>query len=381
MCVARRRHVCYLAAMPDDLPPAAPLAPADPGVLGLDAAALAEAVRFARAHETPWPRDLRAHLESGHFEPPPHNAILGPVAPRGGPAGMILRQGRVAASWGDVRRPDMTFSVAKSYLSLLAGLALGDGLIVGLDEPVAARVNSPHFAGARNGAVTWRQLLTLTSEWEGTLWGKSDVIDRNRDLNREGKARKGEARPLRAPGTFWEYNDVRVNALSLALLHLFRRPLAEVFRDRIMDPIGASRDWAWHAYDTARVTIDGVEMPSVPGGGHWGGGVFIGAEDQARIGLLVARRGRWEGRQIVPESWIDAIAEPCPLKPDYGLLWWLNTDGARAPAASRRSLFAVGAGGHVTWIDPERDLVSVTRWLDPAVFAGYAERVVAALRG
>lgn len=374
------RALCYLAAMPHDTALAAPLAPADPATPGLDAAALAEAAAFAEAHETPWPRDLRAHLESGYFEPPPDNAVLGPVAPRGGPAGMILRHGRVVASWGDTARPDMTFSVAKSYLSLLAGLALGDGLIADLDEAVAARVRSPHFEGPRNGAVTWRQLLTLTSEWEGTLWGKSDVIDRNRDLNREGKARKGEARPLRAPGTFWEYNDVRVNALSLALLHLFRRPLAEVFRDRIMDPIGASRDWAWHAYDNARVVIDGVAMPSVPGGGHWGGGVFIGAADQARIGLLVARRGRWEGRQLIPESWIDAIAVPCPLKPDYGLLWWLNTDGGRAPAASRRSLFASGAGGHVTWIDPERDLVSVTRWLDPAVFPGYVERVVRAVR-
>ncbi len=373
--------LCYLRAMPHaPADTAVPLAPADPAAYGLDGQRLAEAVRFAAAHETPWPRDLRAHLESGYFEPPPDNAILGPVAPRGGPAGMILRRGAVVASWGDTARADMTFSVAKSYLSLLAGLAHGDGLIPDLDEPISARVRSPHFEGPRNGIVTWRQMLTLTSEWEGTLWGKSDVIDRNRDLKREGKAKKGEARPLRAPGTFWEYNDVRVNALSLALLHLFRRPLPEVFRARIMEPICASRDWAWHAYETARVTIDGEEMPSVPGGGHWGGGVFIGAADQARIGLLVARRGRWDGRQLIAEPWFDAIAAPCALKPDYGLLWWLNTDGARAPAASPRSLFASGAGGHVTWIDPERELVSVTRWLDPEAFAGYAARVVAAVR-
>ncbi len=366
--------------MPDPIALVTPLPAAEPVALGMDPAALAEAARFAEAHETPWPRDLRAHLESGYFEPAPDNAILGPVAPRGGPAGMILRRGAVVASWGDTARADMTFSVAKSYLSLLAGLAVDDGLVADLDEPVSARVGSPAFEGARNGAVTWRQLLTLTSEWEGTLWGKSDVIDRNRDLAREGRAKKGEARPLHAPGTFWEYNDVRVNALSLALLHVFRRPLPEVFRDRIMDPIGAGRDWAWHAYDTARVAIDGVEMPSVPGGGHWGGGVFIGAADQARIGLLVARRGHWNGRQLIAGSWIDAIAEPGALKPEYGLLWWLNTNGARAPAASPRSLFASGAGGHVTWIEPERDLVSVTRWLDPVAFPDYAARVMAAVR-
>ncbi len=92
-------------------------------------AALDEAVGYALAHETPWPRDLRAHLESGFFEPPPHNEVLGPIRPRGGPNGLILRGGSVVARWGDTRQVDFTFSVAKSYLSLLAGIAVADGLI------------------------------------------------------------------------------------------------------------------------------------------------------------------------------------------------------------------------------------------------------------
>src|SRR5689334_25246907 len=93
-----------------------------PEELGFDPFALAEAVRFAQAHESPWPRDIRAHLEAGFFEPAPDNAIIGPVAPRGGPNGLILRDGQVAARWGDTRQVDMTFSVAKSYLAILAGL-------------------------------------------------------------------------------------------------------------------------------------------------------------------------------------------------------------------------------------------------------------------
>ena len=56
--------------------------------------ALDDAIRYAQAHETPWPRDLRAHLDAGFFEPPPHNEILGPIRPRGGPNGLILRGGR-----------------------------------------------------------------------------------------------------------------------------------------------------------------------------------------------------------------------------------------------------------------------------------------------
>ena len=107
---------------------------------GFDPVRLAAAVEFATAHETPWPRDLRAHLEAGHFEPPPDNRLLGPIRPRGAPNGVVLRQGSVVAEWGDPLQVDFTFSVAKSYLSLLAGVAWNDGLIPDLDEKVACRV-------------------------------------------------------------------------------------------------------------------------------------------------------------------------------------------------------------------------------------------------
>lgn len=332
-----------------------------------DAALLAEAVALAEAHETPWPRDLRAHIEAGHFEPPPLNAILGPVTPRGGPNGLVLHRGRVVARWGDTRRVDMTFSVAKSYLAILAGIAVGEGLIPDLDARVAETVRDGGFEGPQNGAITWRHLLQNTSEWEGTLFGKSDVIDRGRDIGVEGRGRKGEPRPLKAPGTHWEYNDVRVNRLSLALLRRFGRPLPEVFAERIMRPIGASTDWSWHGYDTSWIDLPGHGLvPSVSGGGHWGGGVFIHAEDQALIGRLVLQDGVWEGRRLLPEGWVAACRTPSALNPRYGLLWWLNTEGLSFPSASHASFAFSGAGGHTTWVDPTRDLVAVMRWLDPA---------------
>src|SRR5262249_18003195 len=161
--------------------------------------------------------------ESGLFEPPPHNEILGPVRPRGGPNGLVQRGGVVVARWGDTQQVDFTFSVAKSYLSLLAGIAVADGVVGDLDERAARSVRDGGFEGPHNGAITWRHLLQQTSEWEGTLFGKSDIVDRNRSLAVEGRGRKGDARPLQPPGSFWEYNDVRVNRLSLALLRLFRR--------------------------------------------------------------------------------------------------------------------------------------------------------------
>lgn len=339
---------------------------------------LDEAERYAISHETPWPRDLRAHIEAGFFEPPPYNEILGPLCPRGGPNGLLLRGGVVVARWGDTRQVDFTFSVAKSYLSLLAGIAVADGLISNIDEPVARTVHDGGFEEPHNGAITWRHLLQQTSEWEGTLFGKADVIDRNRNLAVEGKGRKGDARPLRTPGTFWEYNDVRVNRLALALLHRFRRPLPEVFADRIMRPIGASNDWRWHGYRTSMVEIDGHMVESVSGGSHWGGGIAIHAEDQARIGMLMLRRGAWDGQRLLPEHWIAESLVPCALNPNYGLLWWLNTGRTRYPSATAESFFASGAGGNITWVDPVNDLVAVMRWMDPASVDGFIRIVMGA---
>ena len=354
-------------------------APAD---LGFDAASLEDAVAFARAHETPWERDLEAVIRKGHFEEGKWSEIIGPTRPRGDPNGLVLRFGRIVASWGDTRRVDMTFSVAKSYLSILAGLAVADGLIGDLDQRVGESVRDGGFEGAHNGAITWRQLLQQTSEWEGTLWDKPDLVDRNRDLSLEGRgAAKGTHRDLAPPGRFWEYNDVRVNRLSLALLRRFGRALPEIFAERIMRPIGASASWEWHGYRNSFVEIGGRPIQSVSGGGHWGGGVFIHAEDQARIGLLMLRRGRWGERRLLPESWIARSTEPCAIKPDYGLLWWLNTGAARYQAASPESFFAVGAGGNVTWIDPATGIVAVSRWLDPAAQGGFVARVMGALRG
>ena len=337
-----------------------------------------EAARYAAAHETPWPRDLRAHLESGFFEPPPHNEVLGPIRPRGAPNGLILHRGTVVARWGETRQVDFTFSVAKSYLGLLAGIASADGLIADLDEPAGRTVTDGGFDGPHNGAITWRHLLQQTSEWEGTLFGKSDVIDRNRNLAVEGKGRKGDARPLHAPGRFWEYNDVRVNRLALSLLRLFRRPLPEVFAERIMQPIGASSEWSWHGYRTSMVEIGGRMIESVSGGSHWGGGIAIHAEDQALIGMLMLRRGVWEGRRLLPEQWVAESLTPCALNPNYGLMWWLNTGRTRYPSASEASFFASGAGGNITWVDPENDLVAVMRWMDPASVDGFIARVMQA---
>jgi CubicO group peptidase (beta-lactamase class C family) len=272
----------------------------------------------------------------------------------------------------------MSFSIAKSYLALLAGAAVARGLIPDLDGPVGARVRDGGFDSPQNRAITWRHLLQQTSEWQGTLWGKPDTIDHNRDLGKSelGRSDKGRRRPLRPPGTLWEYNDVRVNRLSLALLHVFRRPLAHVLRETILDPIGASGDWTWEPYRNAWVVLDGAFLPSVPGGSHWGGGLFMATRDHARTGLLALRGGRWAEREVLPAAWMSELRRPGPLNPEYGLLWWLNTGGAQFPSAPPSSFAARGAGSNVIWVDPEHDLVVVVRWIARAHVDGFLRLIL-----
>ncbi len=340
----------------------------NPENVGFEPEKLNQAIAFAEAHESPWPRDLE---DSGsvpgltQIEPEPWNKFLGVLKPRGGPAGILLRHGEIAATWGDPSRIDMTFSIAKSYLAVLAGLAVDDGLIKNIDTPVCETIDIPEFAGDQNSKVTWRHLLTQTSEWTGTLFDKPDQVDHYRGVGAgSDNSRKGENRPLHAPGDYWEYNDVRVNVFSLALLHVFRRPLAEVLKERIMDPIGASDKWTWHGYENSVISIDGKDMTSVPGGTHWGGGMWIDTFDHARFGLLIANEGNWNGKQLLSADWIRAMRTPIDIYAAYGFLWWLNTGGEHYPSAPETSFFALGAGSNLIWIDPELDIVGVFRWID-----------------
>jgi len=165
--------------------------------------------------------------------------------------------------------------------------------------------------------------------------------------------------------------------LSVALLRLFERPLPEVFAERIMRPIGCSTEWHWEGYRNSFVEIGGRQLHSVPGGGHWGGGMFIHAEDQARLGLLMLRKGQWAGNVVLPESWIAASLTPCPLNPQYGYMWWLNTDRGCFAGASPDSFFALGSGGNIIWVDPANDIVAVLRWTDTVA----ANQFMAGVRG
>ncbi|HEX6848641.1 MAG TPA: serine hydrolase [Chitinophagaceae bacterium] len=349
-----------------------------PAELKMNAALIDSAINFAIHNETKTDYDLRIANYKAHVREPGYR-IAGPMKERGKPAGIILKNGYIVAQWGDVKRVDMTFSVSKSFLSTVAGIAIDDRLIKNIDDRVNEYVwdarlpdGQGKFEGPHNAKITWRHLLTQSSDWSGCLFDVCDWADRP---PREGTIDDWKNRKLLEPGSTFEYNDVRVNLLAYSLLEVIRRPLPVVLRERIMDPIGASTTWRWYGYDNSFVNIDGQMIESVSGGGHFGGGIFINTLDQARFGLLFLRKGKWKNKQIISEQWVNSVNQPSAPNRSYGLMWWTNEEG-RLGNVSKKIYSADGFGGNFIVVDNEHDLVIVTRWLEPNKIKDFVELVI-----
>ena len=380
------------------VPPAGSWEHRDPAELGLDAAAIQAAVEFAQANESENPRDLlEAHYRG--FAREPFGEAVGPFKTRGPQTGIIVKDGYIVAEWGDPSRVDMTFSVTKSFLSTTVGLAWAAGRIASVNDHVGpylppillppgdgepgeeagagfgARRPVYLFTSEHNGQITWSHLLRQTSDWEGTLWGKPDWSDRpSRDpdewLTRE--------RP--APGTLYEYNDTRVNLLALAATLVWREPIQEVLLEEVMEPIGASPTWRWHGYENSWILLDGVNVQVPSGGGHWGGGMFINAYDQARFGLLTTRRYRWGDEQLLPVEWWELATTPTQANPGYGFMnFFLNTGAERFSMASEDVWVHLGSGTNMVYCDPTNDLVIVARWISGRAMEEFVGLVLEAL--
>ena len=358
----------------------------EPAAVGMDKAKLAEAIAYHEANQNPNTKDLAADIVNTFRNEAPYNNLIGPTQERTGANGIVIRRGAIVAEWGDTARADMTFSVTKSFLSTVVGLAYDRGLIRSIHDRVAPYMPAgvDLFASEHNSAITWNHLLRQTSDWSGMLWSKPDWADRP---PRGVAVEEWPKRALNEPGTVYKYNDTRVNVLALATLYVMKRPLPEILKQQVMDPIGASNTWHWEAYDNAWVTIDGRKMPSVTGGGHFGGGMFISAWDMARFGYLFLSNGRWAGRQVISQAWIDLARTPGHVNAQHGFMnWFLNTptrrtDGtwtAPVPSAPRSAVTFQGNGANVIYIDWDNDLVVVVRWVSGSL-DGFFSRVLAAI--
>jgi CubicO group peptidase (beta-lactamase class C family) len=345
-----------------------------PAELKMNPQLIDSAISFAIRNETKTDYDLRiANLKAYANEP--GYKITGPMKPRGKPAGIILKNGYIVAQWGDVRRADMTFSVTKSFLSSIAGLAVDNRLIKNLDDRVNEYVDDDKFEDAHNSKITWRHLLTQSSDWSGCLFDICDWADRP---PKEGGIDDWKNRKLLDPGSQFEYNDVRVNLLAYSLLQVWRKPLPVILKEKIMDPISASTTWRWYGYDNSFVNIDGVMVQSVSGGGHFGGGLFINTIDQAKYGLLFLRKGRWKNQQLISENWVNAVHQPSAANKSYGLMWWTNQENALGDI-SKNIYYANGFGGNFIVIDNEHDLVIVARWLEPNKLGEFVRLVISSI--
>jgi len=384
-------------AQRDYSPPAGSWDRRTPEQARLDAAKLKEAVDFAIASESKAPRNLElAHFQT--FGREPYGEPVGQFKERGPATGLIIRNGYIIAEWGEPDRVDMTFSVTKSFLSTTVGLAFDRKMIRSLQDkaadyaaPIAQYVPGQKFDDAtkfgtspfidlfgteHNRKITWEHLLRQTSDWEGTLWGKPEWADRpDRD------ASTWLIRPRKEPGSAYEYNDVRVNALALATLNVWRRPLPGVLKEFVMDEIGASNTWRWFGYENSFVVIDGQIVQSVSGGGHWGGGMFINAYDMARFGLLTSRNGKWGNKQLLSTEFIRQAKTPTSVEPTYGFMnWFLNTDKKYYANAPASAFVHVGNGSNIIYIDPENDIVIVARWIEGGKINEFIGKVMASLK-
>ena len=156
--------------------------------------------------------------------------------------------------------------------------------------------------------------------------------------------------------------------LALLATGVWRQPLPQILKERVMDPIGASPTWRWYGYENSWIALDGRQVQAVSGGGHWGGGMFIHARDQARFGLFTLRKGRWGDQQLMDEKWFDMASTPSEANPTYGFMnYFLNGPNAEGrkgyPSAPSTAYSHRGAGTNLVYVDQENDLVVVARWI------------------
>ncbi len=368
-----------------------------PDEVGMDAGRIKEAIDFAISHETKSPRSM----EQNHYQTfgkEPFGDAIGPMKDRGAPTGIIIKNGYVIAEWGEPMRPDMTHSVAKSFLSATVGLAFDRGLIKSISDTMYTYMAPIHlyipseignkadlygkpvlldlFNTPHNRTITWNDMLRQTSDWEGTLWGKPDWADRPSSNPAEWLTRKRNA-----PGTSYEYNDTRVNALALATLNVWRKPLPQVLKENIMDEINASHTWRWYGYDNSWIVMDGNIVQSVSGGGHWGGGMIINAYDMARFGYLTLHNGKWKDKQLLSEKWLQWSVTPTPAQIGYGFMnYFLNTDKKYLPSAPATAFTHIGNGTNMVYVDKENDIVAVVRWIDNSSLDGFISALLKAIK-
>jgi len=300
-----------------------------------------------RGPEAPMPDGFQAWLEARH--------VTGVV---------VLHRGEIVhesyhrgTGESDLR---ISWSIAKSVLSLVLGTLVADGTIPDLDAPVTRYV--PTLRSSAYAAATIRQVAQMAS---GVAFDE-DYLDFWSDINRMGRVlaiggsmdgfARGQTARRGAPGADWQYVSIDTHVLGMVMRAASGRSVSELVEERLFLPMGLERA-PYYVTDG-----DGVEFVL--------GGLNMTTRDFARIGLLVAQGGAWQGRQLVPEDWInESTAASAPGGVGYGYQWWLPPD------ARPGEVYGRGVYGQFLWIDRQRDVVIAVnsadrRFRDPGVLSG-----------
>jgi CubicO group peptidase (beta-lactamase class C family) len=261
---------------------------------------------------------------------------------------LVLRDGRIVFEryWlgNDASTQAASWSVGKSFVSALVGMAIGEGAIGSVEDPVSAY--APMLQGGAYDGVRLKDVLQMSS---GARWNE-DYSDPHSDINRwlrilaDGGSLDAFAAGLvreREPGTYNRYNTTDTHVLGMVVRGATGRSLSEYLREKLWDPLGAEADAFW-VVDSA-----GAEMA--------GGGLNAVLRDYARLGELYRNGGVWNGRRLLSEDWVRASVTPdAPhLMPGarpsaesslgYGFQWWVPGQGAYC---------AIGVYNQFVCVDP-----------------------------
>ncbi len=256
----------------------------------------------------------------------------------------------------------ISWSVAKSFVSALVGIALAEGHIGSIDEPISNYITVE--PGSAFDGVSIKNVLQMSS---GARWNE-DYADPNSDVHRLGATMAGVMSldtfvatmvAETTPGTVCRYNSGDTQALGALLVRATGRSLTDYMHEKLVEPLGFESDAYWLVDGT------GMEMAFA--------GLNVTARDFAKLGELYRNNGRWQGRQIVPEAWVSAsvradashlqpgqpILADHPLDLGYGYQWWL-------PNGDRGEFSAIGIYNQLVYVDPSRAVTIVKLSANPA---------------
>lgn len=286
---------------------------------------------------SPLPRGEDAQMPDGFDEWIEARAVTAVVVLH---QGQIVHESYHLGTGADDLR--ISWSVAKSALSLLMGILHHEGTIPDLDAPVTGF--APELAGSAYEGATIRQVLQMAS---GVAFNE-DYLDFNSDINRMGRVlalggtmdgfSAQQATRRGVAGADWQYVSIDTHVLGMVIRGATGRSISELMEERLFIPLGLER--------APYYVTDGQGVEFVLGG------LNMVTRDYARLGQMVAQGGAWQGQQIVPAAWIEeSTAASAPGGALYGYQWWLPENPVTG------EFFARGVYGQFLWIDQNRNVV------------------------